>query len=960
MSRSVTGFSVQPARNLLPLTGRDCTTAIFLAIVLVSSSLSAFAQKGNPRLTQRIDEARRITLSGNTRPEANAANDRGAVAGQFPLEHMQLQLQRSPEQEKALEQFIAQLHDRNSPNFHQWLKAEEFGASYGLASADVSTITGWLESHGFVVNLVYASRMVVDFSGTAAQVREAFHTEIHHLEVNGKGHIANMSDPQIPAALAPAVTGIFSLHDFRPRPLHRSRVGYTTASGNYLLVPADLATIYNFNPMFAAGYSGQGQTIVVVEDGNVYNPNDWTTFRNTFGLTAAYPQGSFTQVHPASSGANNCSNPGVINGVDGEATLDVEWSSAAAPSAAIELASCADSQTTTGFFIALQNLLNASGTPPAIVSVSYGDSESDIGAAANAAVNTMYQQAVAEGVSVFVASGDQLADVTDYGASYASHGINVNGWGSTPYNVSVGGTDFGDTYAGTNSTYWNATNLTNDGSALSYIPEIPWNSSCASVLLATHHGFSTTYGSNGFCNSALGEKDFLVLGGGSGGPSACATGSPSTKGIVGGTCAGYPKPAWQSVFGNPNDGVRDLPDVSLFAANGSWGHYYAYCDTNPQGGASCNGTPDTWSGAGGTSFASPIMAGVQALINQYTGSRWGNPNPTYYSLANAEYGASGSTSCNSSNGNQIGSSCIFYDVTQGDNDGPCTGTHNCYLPSGTYGVLSTSNASYQPAYGTAPGWDFATGIGTINVYNLVKAFPAPTPVLQVSATSLNFGAMLGGANPASQSFTLLNYGGGTLSWTAAKTQPWLTLSSASGSAPSTVTVSVSVSGLAAGGYSDTITITASGAQGSPKTIPVSLTVAVPAPIVATLPAAGALGTTTWMVNGAVNPNGYATTYWFEYDTTPMLTKLSQTSPQNLAAGTKENLVSAGLTGLAPHLAYHYRVVAKNSYGTTRGQILELKRSTVATLTVSTPGNGTGTVTPSPRAVFVGRAAIRTR
>ena len=175
------------------------------------------------------------------------------------------------------------------------------------------------------------------------------------------------------------------------------------------------------------------------------------------------------------------------------------------------------------------------------------------------------------------------------------------------------------------------------------------------------------------------------------------------------------------LVGNPADGVRDIPDVSLFAANGVWGHYYVFCDSDvADGGAACTGAPSGWSGAGGTSFASPIMAGIQALVNQKQGARQGNPNPTYYRLAAAEYGTSGNPSCNSSNGNTVSSSCLFYDTTLGDIDVNCTGTHSCYRPSGTNGVLSTSTTSYQKAYGTGTGWDFATGIGTVNAANLVN------------------------------------------------------------------------------------------------------------------------------------------------------------------------------------------------------------------------------------------------
>jgi subtilase family serine protease len=672
-----------------------------------------------PLITQTVNEASLVTLEGNTRPQANAANDRGRVADDFAMEHMLLQLQRSPEQEQALDSLINSQQDRNSPNYHQWLTAEQFGQQFGLAKEDLSAIRAWLESHGFTVNVVYPSGMLIDFSGTAGQVREAFHTEIHHLSVNGQEHIANIRDPQIPAALAPAVMGVVSLHNFLPHPANKPHTDYTFSSGGstyYAVVPADLAKIYNFNPAFSAGYTGTGQTIVVIEDTNVYSTSDWSTFRSTFGLSG-YTSGSFTQVHPGS----NCTNPG-SNGNDGEAILDAEWASAAAPNATIELASCADTSSTFGGLIAFQNLINGS-TPPPIYSISYGECEAENGATANAAYSSAYQQAVSEGLSVFVSSGDEGAASCDADKSNATHGIGVSGFASTQYNVAVGGTDFSDTYSGSNSTYWNSSNGSYYESAKSYVPEIPWNDSCASVLIANVEGYSTTYGSSGFCNSATGEGSFLTTASGSGGPSGCASGSPSTSGVVSGTCKGWSKPSWQSILGNPSDGVRDIPDVSLFAANGVWGHYYVYCWSDTRyGGTACSGAPSAWSGAGGTSFASPIWAGIQALINQKKGAKQGLPNSRYYSLASSEYGTGGSSTCNSSNGNGVGSSCTFYDVTLGDMDVNCTGTHSCYKPSGTYGVLSTSNSSYQKAYGTATGWDFATGIGTVNVDNLVNNF----------------------------------------------------------------------------------------------------------------------------------------------------------------------------------------------------------------------------------------------
>jgi subtilase family serine protease len=413
------------------------------------------------------------------------------------------------------------------------------------------------------------------------------------------------------------------------------------------------------------------------------------------------------------------------------------------------MAACADTQTTFGGLIAMQNLVS-SNSPPAIISISYGECETMNGAAANAAFYSTYQQAAAEGTSVYVAAGDSGAAACDQNQTAATHGITVSGLASTPYNVAVGGTDFSDAVAGTTATYWNSGNTTTFASARSYIPEMPWDASCAGTIVSNYEGYPTS-GPNSFCNYAGGLLAAITgtasTVAGSGGPSGCATGTPSTAGVVSGSCAGYPKPSWQTIPGNPSDNVRDLPDVSLFSANGVWGHFYVICYSDTaNGGATCTGAPSGWTGAGGTSFASPIMAGVQALINQKTGSRQGNPNPMLYSLASTQFSGGNGTSCNSSLGNGVGSSCNFYDVTNGDMAVECTTTNNCFDSADGYGVLSTSSGALQPAYGTTTGWDFATGIGSINVANLLNAWPgsAPLPDFSLSASPASVTITQGG------------------------------------------------------------------------------------------------------------------------------------------------------------------------------------------------------------------------
>jgi subtilase family serine protease len=728
---------------------RRVAKALCLFSMLAASiGHAATSASPTPLIATPIDPSQVTVLRGNTRPEANAANDAGAVADSLPLNHLLLQMKRSPASEAALDQLIQDLHDPHSSSFHQWLTPADFAAHYGVAAADVAAVTGWLQSQGFTISGVSPGGMLIDFSGTAGQVRQAFGTEIHHYRVKGVQHIANNADPKIPSALLPAVAGIVSLHDFRPKGQWVKRAAkpnytYTYDDSTYhALVAGDIATIYNFKPLFAAGYSGKGHTIMVLEDTYLYSTNDWQVFRSTFGLSKEYPDATLSQVSP--SGPISCKNPGFQGkstdpgyGDDGEAAIDVEWASAGAPDAAIVLAACEDTETTFGGLIALVNTLNGPYYKlPDVVSISYGEAEAVNGQVANLSYYFAYQQAAAEGVSIFVSSGDENAASADDG-SPAQHGIGVSGFTSTPYNVSVGGLDFGYTALGVDpSTYWSSTNSSTFSSALSYIQEIPWDGSCASGLLASFLGTTPA----AFCNSSSVTDPsnplnyYLNAFGGSGGPSGCAVGNPSVAGVVSGSCQGYPKPYWQSgIFGNPRDGVRDIPDVSLFASNGIWDAYYVVCwsnpDTNVGGGFSCSGAPSTWAGFGGTSVSSPIMAAMQTLVNQKTNSRWGNPNTVYYALADAEFGRSGSSACNSTTVDKKANHCIFYDVTQGDNQSACEkldhADYDCYLLKGdTYGVLSTSDKSLVPAYLTNVGWDFPSGIGSVNAYNLVMSWPS--------------------------------------------------------------------------------------------------------------------------------------------------------------------------------------------------------------------------------------------
>jgi len=727
-------------------------------IFLSTCATAALAQAPQALITAPIGESRLITLTGNTpAPALDAANDRGAVDDALALDHMILLLKRTPDTEARLQQLIDALHDPASPQYHKWLTAKQFGERFGAASQDTATISNWLQSHGLRVNRVYQNGLMVDFSGTAGQMRDAFHTEIHNLVLpDGEQHIANISDPQIPAALIPAVAGVASLNNFFPKPrlIKRGLVSYSRQNDEWqphftiasrrntfhVVSPYDFDTIYNVLPLWAKGFTGKGVTIAVVEDSNLAHPADWSVFRRTFGLSR-FTHATFRQVYP------DCRNPGQ-NGDEVEADLDGEWASASAPDAHIVLSACANTKETSGLDLAIINLLETA--PPDIISDSYGLCETITGQTEVALENAEALQAVAQGVTFFIAQGDTGADecAPDERTPYSSLGINSGDNTASAYAVDVGGTDFmaqynADVSGIPVSNYWSATNNSRTlASALSYIPEIPWNDTCASQLIYSdpvNGGFGQSFGPGGFCNSALGQNDFLNFYAGSGGPSTCFTGKPSIPGVVSGTCQGNPKPAYQNgIPGVPNDGERDQPDLALFAADGVWDSFYVECFSDVrQGGAPCTAKNDALlEGGGGTSFASPAMAGIQALINQQFGKQ-GDANYVYYSLAQAQFYRADADACNASqtSGGLPASTCIFNDITAGDIDIPCGQNkdgsfYDCFGASPSIiGELSPSDTLAEPAYPAAAGYDLATGLGSVNAANLFKAWPG-APVMR--------------------------------------------------------------------------------------------------------------------------------------------------------------------------------------------------------------------------------------
>jgi hypothetical protein len=652
---------------------------------VLAQETSAAQPASRPLITQPIDEAQLSVLKGNTHPLARREFDVGTAPATLPMQRMLLVLKRSANQESSLRRLLDDQQDKASAHFHKWVTPTQFGQQFGPTENDIQVITSWLQSHGFQVGST-KGRAVLEFSGSASQVREAFHTTIHKYVVKGEQHWANDRDPQIPAALTPAVAGVLTLHNFLKKPtIHVGKepatakivpgkkplVTFPAQNGQPItnaLAPQDYAVIYNMNPVYnnvPVGITGTGIFIGVIGRSNLFNGGeDVSDFRNNaFSIPAG--SGTFNIVL-------NGPDPGDLGGgEEAEATLDSTWSGAIAYGATVNLVVSATTNSTDG--VDLSEVYIVENNFADVMTESFSSCELLATDAQLAFSNVLAEQAAAQGITYFVSAGDDGAEGCDDPSSPpATDPISVNLLASTPFTVAVGGTMFNEN--GLESKYWGSEPPVQE-SAISYIPEDVWN------------------------ESSLGNG----LGSGGGGASAGNI-------QAGGTTRGVIKPSWQAaVTGIPNDNVRDLPDVSLTAA----GHDpYLLCLEG-----SC--VPDSQGQffvnlVSGTSASAPSFAGIMALVDQNRG-RQGQADYTLYRLAAAENAYP--TQCNGSNPTTPpATTCIFNDVTVGNNVVP-----------GEVGTQYQANA----------GYDLTTGLGSVNVANLVTAWGASTFSPTTTALKLN-------------------------------------------------------------------------------------------------------------------------------------------------------------------------------------------------------------------------------
>jgi hypothetical protein len=667
----------RPIRDLRTSLAQFRRAAMLAGALVLVAPLAAPAQNHAvlPRITSQIDENRLMTLSGNMHPLARLRNDQGMADPSLKMERMTILFRQTAAQRDDLEALLAAQQNPTSTWFHQWLTPQQYGDRFGVAPSDLDQITSWLQAQGFVVVESPASRTFVVFDGTAAQVQTALHLEMHNYATSDAKFYANSGEPSVPAALAGVVAGFRGLNTYqmKPRAIQKKPLSgipqpnFTSAtSGNHFLAPGDFATIYDLNPLYSASTAidGTGQTIVVIGQSNIVM-SDIAAFRAASGLPAKAP---ILTLVPTST------DPGVLSGTgdEQESSLDIEWAGAVAKNATIRFVYSGN-----GVGDALQYAVSQNFA--AIISVSYGSCEALSPPSEVDALVAIAQQANSQGITIVASVGDGGATACD--GSFDNYpailGLNVDIPGSLPYVTGVGGTEFNEE----SGTYGqSASGVDVVTSALSYIPEKVWNDSSSVIgLFAGGGGASSVFG----------------------------------------------KPTWQTGTGVPNDGARDVPDISL---NASPAHdpYMVCVQFIPTGSStftsSClNGTfrysDHSLVAYGGTSFGAPTFAGILALVNQKTSSTGqGNINYILYPLA-------------------ASSSTAFHDITTGDNTSTCVvGTQDC------------TTAGYVGFF-AGTGYDQATGLGTIDATNLVNGWSSistgvgSTPTLSsISPTTIAAGS----------------------------------------------------------------------------------------------------------------------------------------------------------------------------------------------------------------------------
>ena len=584
-----------------------------------------------------------------------------------------------------LKAFVASTVDPSSPNYHQFITPAQFASRYGQSYANVLAVKSFLEANGLTVNQVYANNLLITASGTNAQLSALFGTTQHSFtSVAGGTFQRAMNKPVIPAALQGVVSGISGLStEPRFRPHNRqmpaelaalSAAPVASTSGARLAISKtatsaaaapeatpvfsnsgsygvkQVATRYNVDPLYAAGYTGKGKTIGIMTFASFNNA--WpTSYWSAVGVTRT---GTVTVVKTCPSGTT-CT---IGTAGSGETALDIEQSGGLAPGANVIVYEAPN--TDAGSLALYTQAINANVADT--LSISWGLTELAYGPDDLAPYDALFLQAAAQGVPVMAASADGGAyDVAGAGYPYPNYSnvLAVDFPASHPYVIGAGGTTLPLSLA---------------GGAISVTQERPWGWDYVQsyVGAATYYSQYFPVGAGGGVSIQYAMPDYQKN-------------LPGTRTSVAGQMMVCTiKTVADTSTGvqgcNPGDVVisplpagyagRNVPDISMNADPDSG---YAVFSTS-----SGNGTgTGTWiTGYGGTSFVAPQLNGIFSVLTQKAGHRLGWLHPQLYGAFRTQGYGSGSP---------------FKAVTTGTNlYYPAT---NSYNPATGIGTIDANNLS---------------------------------------------------------------------------------------------------------------------------------------------------------------------------------------------------------------------------------------------------------------------------
>jgi len=470
------------------------------------------------------------------------------------LERMLLLLKPSPARQQKLEQLLEAQQTRGNPSYHQFLTPTQFASRFAPTAADVANVVAWLRDQGFTVAALPASRGWIEFSGTVAQVQQAFGAQVKAIATeDGQMRYRFDSPAKFPAAISGSVNGLVSLDGSLSAPAAsapaelsgsaETLAALTSLSHAPALTPALAANWLHLTSLQADGLTGKGESIAIPARSNV-REEDFAAFRKTFGLPESTLDVRLAGLDPGRTAD------------EAAAMQAVSWAGAVAPDAQIILVPAASTNATDGVDLALAALID--GALAHTVSVSYSACEGGMNPAHLAFYGALYAQAAAEGIVIVAATGDSGAAAchSPLDTRPVQSGLAVNALASTPWNTALGAAAF------------------IAGSAGSFELTAWQPSSAAEPAYATGGGFSSAYATPAW-QSAAGLPDI----------------NPSS-----GTVLAHP---------------RYLPDLSLPAAFQSSANAIrglAFClseDSNRDG---CRLVS-----AGGSEAATAVFSGIAAI-----------------------------------------------------------------------------------------------------------------------------------------------------------------------------------------------------------------------------------------------------------------------------------------------------------------------------------------------------------